>query len=77
MAIKLESAQLLLYRAAAHADNGLPSAYRNGNRQSGVRNLTRLRSGEQRRCEIMGLMGFYARDASLNIACLACTAPAG
>jgi alkylation response protein AidB-like acyl-CoA dehydrogenase len=27
MAIKLESAQLLLYRAAANADNGLPSAY--------------------------------------------------
>jgi alkylation response protein AidB-like acyl-CoA dehydrogenase len=27
MAIKLESAQLLLYRAATHADNGLPSAY--------------------------------------------------
>ena len=27
MAIKLESAQLLLYRAAANADNGMPSAY--------------------------------------------------
>ena len=27
MAIKLESAQLLLYRAAANADHGLPSAY--------------------------------------------------
>jgi len=27
MAIKLESAQLLLYRAAVNADNGLPSAY--------------------------------------------------
>jgi len=27
MAIKLESAQLLLYRAAANADRGLPSAY--------------------------------------------------
>ena len=27
MAIKLESAQLLLYRAAANADSGLPSAY--------------------------------------------------
>ena len=27
MAIKLEGAQLLLYRAAANADNGLPSAY--------------------------------------------------
>jgi alkylation response protein AidB-like acyl-CoA dehydrogenase len=27
MAIKLEAAQLLLYRAATHADNGLPSAY--------------------------------------------------
>jgi hypothetical protein len=27
MALKLESAQLLLYRAATHADNGLPSAY--------------------------------------------------
>jgi alkylation response protein AidB-like acyl-CoA dehydrogenase len=27
MAIKMESAQLLLYRAAANADNGLPSAY--------------------------------------------------
>ncbi len=27
MALKLESAQLLLYRAAASADNGLPSAY--------------------------------------------------
>ena len=27
MAIKLESAQLLLYRAAVNADKGLPSAY--------------------------------------------------
>jgi alkylation response protein AidB-like acyl-CoA dehydrogenase len=27
IAIKLEGAQLLLYRAAANADNGLPSAY--------------------------------------------------
>ena len=27
MAIKLESAQLLLYRAAVNADRGLPSAY--------------------------------------------------
>jgi alkylation response protein AidB-like acyl-CoA dehydrogenase len=27
MAIKLEAAQLLLYRAAANADNGLPSTY--------------------------------------------------
>jgi len=27
MALKLEGAQLLLYRAAANADNGLPSAY--------------------------------------------------
>jgi len=27
MAIKLDAAQLLLYRAASHADNGLPSAY--------------------------------------------------
>ena len=27
MAIKLEGAQLLLYRAAANADKGLPSAY--------------------------------------------------
>ncbi len=27
MAIKLEGAQLLLYRAAANADRGLPSAY--------------------------------------------------
>jgi alkylation response protein AidB-like acyl-CoA dehydrogenase len=27
MAIKLDAAQLLLYRAAAHADRGLPSAY--------------------------------------------------
>ena len=27
MAIKLDAAQLLLYRAACHADNGLPSAY--------------------------------------------------
>lgn len=27
MAIKLDAAQLLLYRAATHADNGLPSAY--------------------------------------------------
>ncbi|MBF5095625.1 acyl-CoA dehydrogenase [Azospirillum sp. INR13] len=27
MALKLESAQLLLYRAATNADNGLPSAY--------------------------------------------------
>src|SRR5215207_4693623 len=27
MAVKLEGAQLLLYRAAANADNGLPSAY--------------------------------------------------
>jgi alkylation response protein AidB-like acyl-CoA dehydrogenase len=27
LAIKLEGAQLLLYRAAANADNGLPSAY--------------------------------------------------
>lgn len=27
MALKLESAQLLLYRAATNADGGIPSAY--------------------------------------------------
>ena len=44
MAIKLESAQLLLYRAAANADRGLPVRLRDVRRQGGMQSL-RLRRG--------------------------------
>ena len=56
MAIKLESAQLLLYRAATHADNGLPSAY-----ETAIAKVACNQAGFEVASEavqIMGAMGF-------------------
>src|SRR5579862_9294315 len=56
MAIKLESAQLLLYRAATHADNGLPSAY-----ETAMAKVACNQAGFEVASEavqIMGAMGF-------------------
>jgi alkylation response protein AidB-like acyl-CoA dehydrogenase len=56
MAIKLDAAQLLLYRAASHADNGLPSAY-----ETAVAKAACNQAGFEVASEavqIMGAMGF-------------------
>ena len=56
MALKLESAQLLLYRAATHADNGLPSAY-----ETAMAKVACNQAGFEVASEavqIMGAMGF-------------------
>jgi hypothetical protein len=56
MAIKLESAQLLLYRAATNADRGLPSAY-----ETAVAKVACNQAGFEIASEavqIMGAMGF-------------------
>jgi alkylation response protein AidB-like acyl-CoA dehydrogenase len=56
MALKLESAQLLLYRAATHADNGLPSAY-----ETAIAKVACNQAGFEVASEavqIMGAMGF-------------------
>ena len=56
MAVKLESAQLLLYRAATHADNGLPSAY-----DTAIAKVACNQAGFEVASEavqIMGAMGF-------------------
>src|SRR3982074_1025646 len=60
MAIKLESAQLLLYRAAANADRGVPSAYETSGakvacNQSGFEIASEA-------VQIMGAMG-YSRES--------------
>jgi len=56
MAIKLDAAQLLLYRAASHADNGLPSAY-----ETAVAKAACNQAGfdvASEAVQIMGAMGF-------------------
>ena len=56
MAIKLESAQLLLYRAATNADHGLPSAY-----ETAIAKVACNQAGFEVASEavqIMGAMGF-------------------
>jgi alkylation response protein AidB-like acyl-CoA dehydrogenase len=56
MALKLEGAQLLLYRAATHADNGLPSAY-----ETAIAKVACNQAGFEVASEavqIMGAMGF-------------------
>jgi alkylation response protein AidB-like acyl-CoA dehydrogenase len=59
MAIKLESAQLLLYRAAANADRGFPSAYETAVAKAAC-NLTGFEVAHES-VQIMGALG-YSRD---------------
>jgi alkylation response protein AidB-like acyl-CoA dehydrogenase len=59
MAIKLESAQLLLYRAAANADRGLPSAYETAIAKAAC-NLTGFEVASEA-VQIMGALG-YSRE---------------
>ena len=56
MAIKLESAQLLLYRAATNADRGLPSAYETAIAKTACNQAGFEVSSEA--VQIMGAMGF-------------------
>ncbi len=59
MAVKLESAQLLLYRAAANADRGLPSAY-----ETAIAKMACNQAGFEVASEsvqIMGALG-YSRE---------------
>jgi alkylation response protein AidB-like acyl-CoA dehydrogenase len=59
MAVKLEGAQLLLYRAAANADSGLPSAY-----ETAVAKVACNQTGfdvANESVQIMGAMG-YSRE---------------
>jgi alkylation response protein AidB-like acyl-CoA dehydrogenase len=54
--LKLESAQLLLYRATSHADNGLPSAY-----ETAIAKVACNQAGFEvasAAVQIMGAMGF-------------------
>jgi alkylation response protein AidB-like acyl-CoA dehydrogenase len=59
MAIKLESAQLLLYRAAANADRGFPSAYETAVAKAAC-NLTGFEVAHES-VQTMGALG-YSRD---------------
>jgi alkylation response protein AidB-like acyl-CoA dehydrogenase len=59
MAIKLESAQLLLYRAAENADRGLPSAYETAIAKAAC-NLTGFEVAHES-VQVMGALGF-SRD---------------
>jgi len=59
MAIKLEGAQLLLYRAAANADRGLPSAYETAVAKAAC-NVTGFEVASEA-VQIMGAMG-YSRE---------------
>ena len=56
MAIKLDSAQLLLYRAAANADRGLPSAYETAVAKAAC-NQTGFEVASEA-VQIMGALGF-------------------
>jgi alkylation response protein AidB-like acyl-CoA dehydrogenase len=56
MAIKLEAAQLLLHRAATHADNGLPSAYETAMAKAACNQAGFEVASEA--VQIMGGMGF-------------------
>jgi alkylation response protein AidB-like acyl-CoA dehydrogenase len=60
MAIKLESAQLLLYRAATNADRGLPSAYETSIAKAACNQAGFEVASEA--VQIMGAMGF-SREA--------------
>jgi alkylation response protein AidB-like acyl-CoA dehydrogenase len=59
MAIKLEAAQLLLYRAAAHADRGIPSAYETAVAKAAC-NLNGFEVAHEA-VQVMGAMG-YSRE---------------
>ena len=59
MAIKLDSAELLLYRAAAHADRGLPSAYETAVAKAAC-NLAGFEVASEA-VQIMGALG-YSRE---------------
>jgi alkylation response protein AidB-like acyl-CoA dehydrogenase len=59
MAIKLDSAQLLLYRAAANADRGLPSAYETAVAKAACNQAGFDAANEA--VQIMGALG-YSRD---------------
>jgi hypothetical protein len=59
MAIKLEAAQLLLYRAAANADRGMPSAYETAVAKAAC-NLTGFELAHEA-VQVMGAMG-YSRE---------------
>ena len=59
MAIKLESAQLLLYRAAANADRGFPSAYETAIAKAAC-NVTGFEVAHDA-VQVMGALG-YSRD---------------
>ena len=59
MAIKLEAAQLLLYRAAANADRGLPSAYETAVAKAAC-NQTGFEVANES-IQIMGALG-YSRE---------------
>ncbi len=54
MALKLESAQLLLYRAAANADNGLPSPY-----ETAIAKLACNQAGFEVANDALQVMGAY------------------
>src|SRR5262249_61186388 len=56
MAIKLEGAQLLLYRAAANADRGLPSAYETAIAKAACNQAGFEAASEA--VQIMGAMGY-------------------
>src|SRR6185437_4778859 len=58
--IKLESAQLLLYRAATHADNGLPSAYETAVAKAAC-NLTGFEVASEA-VQIMGALGYSSES---------------
>jgi alkylation response protein AidB-like acyl-CoA dehydrogenase len=60
MAIRLEGAQLLLYRAAANADRGLPSAYETAVAKAAC-NVTGFEVASEA-VQIMGAMG-YSRES--------------
>jgi len=59
MAVKLESAQLLLYRAATNADRGLPSAYETAIAKTACNQIGFEVASEA--VQIMGALG-YSRD---------------
>ena len=69
MAIKLESAQLLLYRAATNADNGLPLAYETAIAKTACNQAGFEVSSEA--VQIMGAMGF-SRETLVDIARRTC-----
>ena len=61
MAIKLEGAQLLLYRAAANADRGLPSAYETAVAKAACNQAGFEVANEA--VQVMGAHGLQPRDA--------------